>query len=102
MAIVVPIFLWSDIQGMLHYIVKKWHKRAIKKVRLLLVISSSPTDRLVEIQAGLSRHYPVPADRCDLPPLMTIPPRTTSISDEYLLNLHHALIYNYISLFIFA
>ena len=35
MAIVVPIFLWSDLQGMVHYLLKKMHKRTIKKVRLL-------------------------------------------------------------------
>ena len=35
MAIVVPIFLWSDFKGMLHYLKKKARARTLKRVRFV-------------------------------------------------------------------
>lgn len=32
MAIVVPIFVWQDVQRMVHYLKKRWVTRNLKKV----------------------------------------------------------------------
>ena len=55
MAIVVPIFLRADFEKMFHYLTKKARARAVKKVRLVSLVSftSMVLTYLPDIQARL-------------------------------------------------
>ena len=57
MLVVIPLFMWGDIQRLAHYIDKRWKRRRINKVRLVFrsFLGTKCEIILVGVWAGLGR-----------------------------------------------